>query len=141
MMKEEELLQYVHKTADMGCDGILSVLDYVEDRQLKSTLKNQMATYQELRGEAERMLKERGVEPKGAGTMAKTSAEMMSAGKLLLDRSGSKIAEMTIQGNDMGVTKTIQHLHDYTGGGPAKELAQRLLAAEKAGSEELKAFL
>jgi len=141
MMKEEELLQYVHKTADMGCDGILSVLDYVEDGGLKAALKGQMKTYQDLRREAEGLLRQRGVEPKGAGAMAKTSAEMMSAGKLMLDRSASKIAEMTIQGNDMGVTKTLKHLHDYNGGGEAKELAQRLLAAEESGSEQLKAFL
>ena len=141
MMKEEELLQYIHKTADMGCDGILAVLDYVEDKNLKNTLKGQMRTYQDLRTEAEKLLRAKGIEPKGAGTMAKTSAEMMSAGKLMWDRSGSKIAEMTIQGNDMGVTKTLKHLHDYNGGGPAKVLAQRLLAAEEAGSEELKAYL
>ena len=42
MMKEEELLQYIHKTADMGCEGIVAVLDYVEDQRLKETLKEQM---------------------------------------------------------------------------------------------------
>lgn len=141
MMKEEELLQYVHKTADMGVDGILSVWDYVEDKKLKSALEEQVETYKGLQRDAERLLRARGVEPNGAGMMAKASAEVMSAGKLLMDRSDSKIAEMTIQGNNMGVSKTIQHLHDYTGGGEAKALAQRLLSAEEAGAEALKAFL
>lgn len=141
MMKEEELLQYIYKTADMGCEGIVAVLDYVEDQRLKETLKEQMEEYRELKDEARRLLEEKGAEANGVGAMAKMSTEVMSAGKLLMDRSPSKIAEMTIQGNNMGVSKTLQHLHDYHGGGPAKQLAQRLLATEEAGAEELKAFL
>ena len=58
-----------------------------------------------------------------------------------MDHSASKIAEMTIQGNNMGISKTLQHIHDYHGGGPAKDLAQRLLSAEEAGVEQLKPFL
>ena len=142
MMREEELLQYVHKTADMGCEGLQSVLGYVDNERLKDTLKGQMETYRELKKEAEHLLQARGAEANGAGVMAKASAEVMSAGKLLLDRSGSKIAEMAIQGNHMGSTKTLQHLHDYRGSDPeALALTRRLLAAEEAGAEELKVFL
>lgn len=141
MMNETEMLQYVHKTADMGCEGIADVLDYVEDGRLQQVLEKQAETYRGLRDDAERMLKERREKPNGVGTMAKVSSEVMSAGKLLLDRSSSKIAEMTIQGNNMGVSKTIQHLHDYRGGGAVRDLAQRLLSAEEAGAEELKSFL
>ena len=141
MMKDEELLQYVHKGADMGCEGILAVLEYVEDERLHRALKDQVNSYRSLQTEAAQALRERGVEPNGVGVMAKMSTEAMSAGKLLMDRSDSKIAEMTIQGHNMGVSKTIQHLHDYRGEGRAKELAQRLLAVEEAGAEALKAFL
>lgn len=141
MMNETEMLQYVHKTADMGCEGIVDVLDYVEDKQLQQVLEKQMETYQELKDDAERMLEERQEKPNGVGTMAKVSSEVMSTGKLLFDRSTSKIAEMTIQGNNMGVSKTIQHLNDYQGGGAVRDLAQRLLSAEESGAEELKSFL
>lgn len=141
MMKEEELLQYVHKGADMGCEGILSVLDYAEGEQLRRVLTEQAEGYRALRAEAARALREHGTEPRGISTAAKVSTEALSVGKLLMNRSDSRIAEMTIQGHNMGVSKTLQHLHDYQGDGPAKELAQRLLSAEEAGAEELKAFL
>ncbi len=60
----------------------------------------------------------------------------------MADRSISKIAEMTIQGNNMGISKTIQHLHDYTGNGQAAvELANRLLATQRANVEQLQAYL
>lgn len=140
-MEEEKLLQYVHKSADMGCAGIRAVLDYVENGPLEKTLREQMGTYQNLEQEAERLLREQGAQAGGVGPVARASTEVLSAGKLLMDRSPSKIAEMTIQGNNMGISKTLQHLHDYHGSGPAKDLAQRLLSAEEAGVEQLKAFL
>ena len=87
------------------------------------------------------MLLESGDDPKGVGPMARSSSRVMSAGKLSLDSSDSKIAEMTIQGNNMGVTKTIEHLHDYAGGGEAEKLAKKLLATEQANVEQLKPFL
>jgi len=141
MLREEELLQYVHKSADMGIEGIDAVLDYVKDRELKRTLRGQAEVYRTLKEEARKELESRGKEPQGVGAVAKASTEVMSAGKLMMDHSGSKIAEMTIQGHNMGVSKTLQHLHDYHGQGRAKELAQRLLSAEESGVEELKPFL
>ena len=141
MEEEEELLQYIYKSADMGCEGIRTVLDYVEDEKLKKTLREQLGTYQNLEQEAGRLLEERGEEAGGVGPVARASTEVLSAGKLLMDHSASKIAEMTIQGNNMGISKTLQHIHDYHGGGPAKDLVQRLLSAEEAGVEQLKPFL
>lgn len=141
MLQEEELLQYVCKGADMGREGIHAVLGYVRDEELKRTLRGQEEVYRTLREEAKAQLRSRGQTPKEVGTMTRASTEVMSAGKLLMDRSGSKIAEMTIQGHNMGVSKTLQHLHDYHGDGPARELAQRLMAAGQAGAEELKPFL
>lgn len=142
MMPETELLQYIHKTAEMGCEGILDVMDYTEGSELKNVLTRQLDEYRAFEQDAEKLLKERGERANDVGAMAKTSARVMSAGKLMADRSISKIAEMTIQGNNMGISKTIQHLHDYTGNGQAAvELANRLLATQRANVEQLQAYL
>lgn len=142
MMPETELLQYIHKTAEMGCEGILAVMDYTEGSGLKSVLTRQLDEYRGFEQDAEKLLLERGERANDVGTMAKTSARIMSAGKLVTDRSVSKIAEMTIEGNNMGISKTLKHLHDYTGNGQAAvELANRLLAAQRANVEQLQAFL
>ena len=74
--------------------------------------------------------------------MAKISSEVMAHGQMLLNDSVSKIAEMTIQGNNMGVSKTIQHLHDYSGDDEeVRALTRKLLATEEANVEQLKPFL
>ena len=56
--------------------------------------------------------------------------------------SAEKIAEMTIQGTTMGVTKTIQHLRDYDGEDEsALRLGERLLKIQEENVEEMKRFL
>ena len=142
MMPETELLQYIHKTAEMGCEGILSVMDYTEGSELKSVLAQQLDEYRGFERAAEKLLLERGEQANDVGTVAKKSARMMAAGKLLTDRSVSKIAEMTIEGNNMGISKTLQHLHDYTGNEQAAvELATRFLSVQQENVQQLQAYL
>jgi hypothetical protein len=81
MMHDVELLQYIYKTADMGCEGIQSVIDRISGDPLKNDLKVQHDEYMNIRSEAQSMLQSRNEQPKGVGTMAKMSAEIMSAGK------------------------------------------------------------
>lgn len=98
-------MQYIHKTAEMGCEGILSVLNYTADGGLKNVLSQQLDEYRNFERDAEKLLLEHGERANDVGTVAKTSARMMSAGKLAANRSASKIAEMTIEGNNMGINK------------------------------------
>lgn len=141
MMPDTELLQYIHKTADMGCAGLNDVIKYA-DSDMRKVLNGQLTEYEKLREEAATMLRGRKEEPNGAGAMAKISSEVMSAGQLMMDRSASKIAEMTIQGNNMGISKTIKHLHDYQGQDESvRALGEKLLATEEANVEQLKPFL
>ena len=142
MMHDIELLQYVYKTTDMGCKGIKSGLDYTQNAFLKNELQNQYKEYQKLRSEAQALLEARNELPKGVGAMAEMSTDVMSAGKMMVDRTDSKIAEMTIKGNQMGINKTIKHLNDYDGQDESVlVLTKKLLATEEANAELLKPFL
>ena len=142
MTPETELLHYVHKTADMGCQGIECVVSKVHNSAMKQALQDQYCEYANIREEAATLLRMRNEIPTGIGAAAKLSSIMMANGKLMRDHSPSKIAEMTIQGNNMGVTKTIRHLHDYRGQDPqVKGLTQKLLEKEESNVEQLKPFL
>lgn len=142
MMHDTELLQYVYKTTDMGCKGIESVENYIQSTALKDKIKDQKVEYQKLRDQAKDLLAARNELPKGVGPIAEASADVMAAGKMITNHTDSKIAEMTIQGNQMGVNKTIKHLHDYSGSNDTvRTLTQKLLATEEANVEQLKSFL
>ena len=142
MITETELLQYIHKTAEMGCEGIMSVMDYAEGSNIKPVLRAQMDSYRRIEQDAEKLLLDYGLSAQDVGAVAKTSARVMSAGKLMTDHSVSKIAEMTIEGNTMGVSKTLKHLHDYSGDDQKIiDLANDLLNTERENAAALEKYL
>ena len=141
-MNEIDLLSHVYQTAEMGQDGITSVLRYSRDPSLRQALERQKREYRELQASAGDMLRSRGVQPDGVGAAAKLSSELMSAMKTMVDHSSTKIAEMMIQGSTMGVTKSLRTLRDCRPEDPeVKDLADKLLKTAQANIEEMKTFL
>ena len=133
-MKDIELLQYVHETASMGVLGLRDLLPQVESAKMKQ--------YQDIASDSAKLLQSKGSEPKDPGLMARLSSQAMATMKTLADSSDSKLAEMVIQGNNMGVTKGLKHLHDYQGNDPKiRALAEKLLATEQANVSQMQPFL
>lgn len=142
MLKDTELLQYVHKTTEMGRDGIHEVMKYATDEKLHQALEQQLTEYEKLHGASSQMLLACGENPRGINPMVRASTRAMSAMQTMGNRSASKIAEMMIQGNTMGMTKSIKHLHDYQGNDErVRDAAVKLLKTEEANIEQMKQFL
>ena len=141
-MQDIEMLHHIHKSTEMGREGILSVLGSAKDTALRTALEQQLTEYEQMMGSSARLLEERGKTPKGVPAAAKLSARMTSAVKTWMDPSPSKIAEMMVQGNTMGMTKSLKHLHDYHGKDErVRDLANKLLKTEERNLEQLKKFL
>ncbi len=142
MLSETQLLNHIYQTAEMGEDGILSVLKYADEPRLCSALNTQMTEYRKLQDSAAAMLRERQIEPKGISSMARAGSEMMSAMKTMTDHSATKIAELMIQGSTMGVTKSLRTIRDCAlKDEQVRDLADKLLKTEQANIEEMKKFL
>lgn len=142
MLSENQLLNHIYQTAEMGGEGIRSVLKYTEEPKLADALNSQLTEYEKLQNAAGSLLQARGEPPKGLSPMAKASSEVMSTVKAMTDRSAANIAEMMIQGSTMGVTKSLRTIrdcdvHDDT----VRRLADKLLKTEQANIEEMKRFL
>ena len=142
MLSENQLLNHIYQTAEMGREGIQSVLKYTDEPKLASVLNSQLTEYEQLKNAAGSMLHDRGEPPKGLGPMAKASSEVVSTVKAMTDRSATNIAEMMIQGSTMGVTKSLRTIRDCNvKEGEVRRLADRLLKTEQANIEEMKRFL
>ena len=141
MIDSNEMLRYIYEASDMGCYGIQSILDETEQGPFRDALKEQMTEYARLREESGGRLRQRGITPEGVGTVAKLSSRMMSGLKTMTDHSPSHIAEMMIEGNTMGMTKSIQHLHDYQESDDVRDLADQLLKTEENNIRQMKQFL
>ena len=141
-MKDIELLQYVHETASMRVLGLRDLLPQVESAKMKQSLHTQIHEYQDIASDSAKLLQSKGSEPKDPGLMARLSSQAMATMKTLAGSSDSKLAEMVIQGNNMGVTKGLKHLHDYQGNDPKiRALAEKLLATEQANVSQMQPFL
>ena len=141
-MNDSELLQYIHQTAEMGKSGIDAVSNQVRTDSLHQVLQAQYSEYDQLSTASGQMLAARGEFPKDVSPVAKISAELTSAVKTMTDDSPAKIAEMMIQGNTMGITKSLRSLHSYQGTDhKVRRLAEKLLSTEQANVEQMKQFL
>ncbi|MCQ5130542.1 PA2169 family four-helix-bundle protein [Butyricicoccus faecihominis] len=141
-MQDIELLQYVHETAEMGIEGLQNVTSQIENPKLRQAVESQIVEYQDIAQQSGSMLRSKGETPKNPGLMARVSSEVMSTLETLTDNSSSKIAEMVIQGNNMGITKGLKHLHDYAGDDKqVRGLAEKLLHTEQSNVEQMKPFL
>lgn len=142
MMKDGEMLDYVHEATEMGRYGILTVLGEARRPELRSALEQQLTEYEKLMDASATMLGERGKHPKALGAMAKLSSRISARMQTMMDPSQEKIAEMMVQGNTMGMTKSLRHLHDFRDGDPrVRDLADKLLQTEEANIEQMKTFL
>lgn len=142
VLPETEFLQYVHKTADMGCQGIESVLPHLDEAEIKGVLLHQQSEYQHIRKEAAKLLQADDDAPENVGVMERMSAQTMSAMKLAMDDSQESVAEMMIQGTTMGVVKTIRHLRDLPkGDNRVRALGEKLLTTQENNIEQMKKFL
>lgn len=142
MLSENQLLNHIYQTAEMGGEGIRSVLKYAEEPKLVSALNSQLTEYERLRNDAGSLLQARGEPPRGISPVAKASSEVMSTVKAMTDRSATNIAEMMIQGSTMGVTKSLRTMRDCeVKDGEVRRLADKLLRTERANIEEMKRFL
>ena len=142
MLSETQLLNHIYQTAEMGQDGIRTVLKYAQEPGLVNALNSQLEEYQKLQNSAGAMLHARGEPPKGIGPMAKLSSEAMTAMKSLTDHSATNLAEMMIQGSTMGVSKSLRTIRDCDlKDEGVRDLANRLLKTQEANIEEMKGFL
>ena len=142
MSSENQLLGHIYQTAEMGREGIRSVLKYAREPKLVDALNSQYDEYGRLQNAAGSLLQARGEAPRGLGPVAKASSEVMSTVKAMADHSPANIAEMMIQGSTMGVTKSLRTIRtcDVKDEG-VRRLADKLLKTEQANIEEMKGFL
>ena len=142
MTQDMALLNYVYQNAEMGKETIPKLTRMVEDVRFREVLEDQLAEYQDIFNKAESRIKERNQQAKGVSTMERVSATTMLNLNTLLDKSNTHIAEMMLQGSNMGVidiTKKLKECPDADQ--ETKRLADRLLKMEQRNMDELKAFL
>lgn len=110
MKKEEknkinrDTLDELNKGCVMGMDAIRDILDKVEDKKFKKVLEDEFDKYKDIHHRIEEKYEEYSrEEPTETSAMNKAMTSMMTEMKLMNDHSNSKIAELLMQGTNMGI--------------------------------------
>ena len=142
MNDNARLLNFVYQNAQMGVDSIRQLMGIEENKELKEHLKTQFQGYEEFQNTARQMLEENGFDEKEISAFSKISTYLMINMQLLTDKSATHIAEMMIQGSNMGVIDAIKNLNECEDAEQdIRNLMEKLQKFEEHNIEKLKEFL
>ena len=142
MLDDKQMLQFIMKTAEMGCRGINAIKHYAKTEDMSNALRSQNIEYGRIYHSAYNLLRKRNQEGCHVNTVSNSMAKAVVNRQMKSDSSNSHIAEMMIRGNTIGVQKTSRRIRQYRNSDrEVTNLAQKLLATEQANIEEMTGFL
>jgi len=139
---EVNVLDELNKGACMGKDAIHFILDKVKDDGLKEELNRQYAKYNEITDKISNLYPEYSSKhPHETNAMNKMMTWYGIEMKTFMDESTSKIAELLMQGTNMGIIEGRRLLNHNTSDDQVRDLLQEYVDMQEQAVEKLKEFL
>lgn len=141
-INEINVLDELNKGACMGRDAIHFVLDKVKDDNLKKELTNQYNKYKSISDRICEIYPEyKDDKPHETNAMDKVMTWFGVEMKTLNDDSTSKIAELLLQGTNMGIIEGRRLLNHKGTNEEVNKLVQEYVDMQEDAVEKLKTFL
>ena len=113
-MNDIDILKEINQNAKMGMDSLTTVIKKTQDTDFKNLLNSQHDEYQNIFDRSQELLVKDNVEMKDTPSMQKAMSWIGIQLNTSVDSSNSKISELLIQGNDMGIVKGTKLLNNYS---------------------------
>lgn len=143
-MKQENInaLDEIHKGATMGIDAVNMILDKVKDKKLKEVLEKELHEYKDI------ALKVEDIYPSynegkahSTGVMNKVMTWSGIEMKTMDDTSNSKIAEILLQGVNMGIIEGRKILNKKKINKEVESIVSDYVTMQEKNVETLKSYL
>ena len=144
MSKENEVnvLDELNKGACMGMDAIKFILDKVEDDTFKRELERQYEGYRKISDKICELYPEYSdKKPHETNAMNKVMTWYGIEMKTLMDKSNSKIAELLLQGTNMGIIEGRKLLNHKGTDKEVEKLVSEYVKNQEEAVEQLKHYL
>ena len=139
---EINVLDELNKGACMGKDAIHFILDKVGDEALKEELNNQYKKYNEISDKINNIYpKYNDDKPHETTAMNKAMTWSGIEMKTMTDHTTSKIAELLLQGTNMGIIEGRRLLNHKSTNDEVHSLVQEYVDMQEQAVEKLKTFL
>ena len=144
-MKEEKninILDELNKGCCMGSDAVKFILEKVEGKDFKNTCENLLEEYEDLQEKINKVYdKYSDDEPHETNAMNKAMTWYGIQIRTITDSSASKLAEMLLQGLNMGVIEGRRLLNNKEADNKVHELIEEYVDMQKKYVEKIKEFL
>ncbi|MBQ9778192.1 MAG: hypothetical protein IJW22_04620 [Clostridia bacterium] len=143
-LEEEFFFSEIYKNTKMGAEAIINLLPHVKEDAIRSLMTQQLDGYEKYAARAAKQLECRGVTPKEENIFTRLGARVGMALNTMMDSTTSHIAEMMVEGSNMGITDMTKLLNSFEVQGNAVDavrLAREVVAFEEHNLEMLKRFL
>ena len=136
------ILNEINKAAKMGMDSISYVLKKVGDENMKENLSFQFSEYGKIVDRVNNQFDKYGEIPDETPVTDKMMAWMGTQFNTMTDKSNSKIAELMIQGGDMGIIECQKLLnHNPKADQAVKDILNDFMTMQQNDIEKMKTFL
>ena len=136
------LLKECDAGTKMGISSIDDVLDNVRSGKMESLLNESRDHHDKLEQEIHRLLIEYGSKEKEPAPMAKGMAKMKTNMKIAMHDTDSTIADLMIDGCNMGVKSLYKYMNQYPNADEkVKDICLRLIGIEEELNQKLRPFL
>ena len=141
-MKEEmNVLDELNKGACMGMDAIDFIIDKVEDKEFLDILHEQYKKYQDISKKIHKLYPDCDKEPHETNAMNKAMTWYGIEMRTLTDQSDSKIAELLLQGTNMGIIEGRRLLNNKDINKDINSVIDEYVTMQEQAVEEYKKFL
>ena len=141
-MKEIQILKEINKDAKMGMDSITMVSNKVQDQKFKKLLDQQHNEYQNIFDRTQELLVQENESIQDVPSIQKAMAWTGIQMNTMNDKSNSKLSELLIQGNDMGVIKGTKLLNESSfTTSEIENLLSDFVRLQEKNIDDLKTFL
>lgn len=136
------LLRECDAGVKMGIAAIDDVLGDVSSEKLRAKLIDLKDDHQQLNADIQKLLGKYHDEGKEPNPFVKGMSQMKTLFRIATDKSDETIAELMLDGCDMGVKSLSRYLNQYKAADDvSKEMTKRLIKIESDFSAEMRAFL
>ena len=141
-MDDLKILKEVNQDSKMGMDSLSTIIKKANNTDFKNVLNNQHDEYQNIFDRTQELLikQDEGIED--TPVMQKAMSWMGIQMNTLTDTSDSKLSELLIQGNDMGIVKGTKLLNNYSFmNNEIKNILNDFVRLQEKNIEDLKKYL
>ena len=137
-----KLLRECDAGIQMGVDSIDDVLNRVNSERMRECLSQCKKEHQELDAEVQELLEKYRDDGKDPNPIAKGMSWMKTNMKMAMDDSDATIADLMVDGCDMGVKSLSRYLNQYKAADEvSKDICKRLIKLEEKLGKQMRTYL